>query len=77
MVSIGIINTLFSLIPQETKEILEAAQSWNTRNLTESCQHIRYCSFQPVIPTKFKPPGILNTYRYFCSLQFGELTESI
>ncbi len=43
-VSTGRINTLFSLFHQEKKEIREAVQSWNTRNLVflrwppECCQ---------------------------------------
>ena len=39
LVSIGIINTLFSLFHQEKKEIREAARYWNTRNLTDFRRH--------------------------------------
>jgi len=74
--SIGRINTLFSLFHQEKKDINDAVQPWGIRNLTDFRRHAQYCSFQPVNPAKFQPSGMPATCRYFCSQQFGELTES-
>jgi hypothetical protein len=61
----GRIKTLFSLLRQEKKEIREAAQSWNTRNLTDSSRYAQYCSVQPVNPAKFQPPDTPSTCRFF------------
>jgi hypothetical protein len=51
------INTLFSLFHQEKKDINDADQLWGIRNLTDFRRHAQYCSFPPVIPAKFQPPG--------------------
>jgi hypothetical protein len=50
VLSVGRINTLFSLFHQEKKGTNDDAQSWNTRNLTDFRRHTQYFSFQPVIP---------------------------
>ena len=63
--SIGNINTLFSLFHQEKKEIREAVQSWNTRNLTDSSRYNQYCSFPPVNSAKFQPPDMPLTCLFF------------
>jgi hypothetical protein len=57
--SIGNINTLFSLSHQEKKDINDAVQFWGIRNLTDFRRHAQYCSFPPVNPAKFQPPGKL------------------
>ena len=75
-VSIGRINTLFSLFHQDKKEIHDAVQSWGIRNLTDFRQHAQYYAFQPVDPAKFQPPGMPATCRYYGSQQIGELTET-
>jgi len=74
VMSIGNINTLFSLFHQGKKDINDAVQPWNTRNLSDSSRHTQYHSFQGINPAKFRPPGMPATCRYFCSQQFGELT---
>ena len=66
--SIGRINTLFSLFHQEKKEIHDAVQPWGMRNLTDFRQHAQYCSFPPVRPAKFQPPGMPTTCRGSCQL---------
>jgi hypothetical protein len=64
--SIGSFNTLFFLFHQEKKDINDAVQPWNTRNLTDSSRYAQYCSFTPVIPAKFQPPGMPTTCRGSC-----------
>ncbi len=63
-VSIGNINTLFSLFYQVKKETRDALQPWGIRNLTDFSQHVQYCSFQAVNPVKVQPPSIPITCRF-------------
>ena len=70
----AVINTLFSLFHQGKKDINDAVQPWNIRNLTDSSRHTQYHSFYGINPAKFRPPGMPATCRYFCSQQSGELT---
>ena len=77
--SIRIINTLFSLFHQEKKEIREAVQSWNTRNLTDSSRYAQYRLKRLLLvlisagqSCRNQPPGMPTTCHYFCSQQFGE-----
>jgi hypothetical protein len=48
--SIGNINTLFSLFHQEKKDINDAVQPWGIRNLTDFGRHTQYRSFQGINP---------------------------
>jgi hypothetical protein len=63
--SIGNINTLFSLFHQEKKEIREAVQTWGIHYLTDFRRHAQNCSFPPVNPAKFQPPGMPTICRFF------------
>jgi len=66
--SIGNINPLFSLFHQEKKEIHDAAQLWGIRNLTDFRRHAQNCSFLPVSPAKFQPPGMPITSIFWTSV---------
>jgi hypothetical protein len=71
--STGSINILISPFRQVKKEINDAVKYWSMRNLIDFRLHAQYCSFPPVRPAKFQPPGMPITCRFFDWQQFGDL----
>ena len=63
--SIGNINTLFSLLHQVKKEIRDAVRPWSIRNLTDFRRHAQYCAFQPTNPIKSQQPSMPKISRFF------------